>query len=344
MEITSIDIGKGNLSNIKNIQIVKSANSVTIITDENVAKHWLNPLLITLSDSKTKVIQIKSGEQNKSIRTLEMIWKEMLAGGADRSSVVVTLGGGVVCDIGGFAAATYMRGIPVVHIPTTLLAQVDASIGGKTAIDFMGIKNSIGIFHQPSAVIIDVDTLKTLPHRQIISGMAEVIKHAIIADRKLFTILLKMKVDTLRSEDWIKIISRSVAIKQKIVDRDIQEKNGIRKQLNFGHTVGHAIEALSLKTNNSLLHGEAVALGMVAEANMSRTVDERLIVSLIFHWGLPLSISGMSLSQINSVIQTDKKNRAGKILWSLPRKIGSIQTDVQLEQELVSKGILSIIS
>jgi 3-dehydroquinate synthase len=344
----NIHIGNNILSVLKNIEIVQMASSIVIVTDDNVEKHWLTPVQTILSNKKIITICIKHGEANKTIKTLEFIWKKMLKGGVDRSSVVVTLGGGVVGDIGGFAAATFMRGIPVVHIPTTLLAQVDAGVGGKTAIDFCGIKNSIGVFHQPSAVVIDVQMLSTLPHRQLVSGFAEIIKHAIIADKDFFILLSKKKISEIKNNEWMHIISKSIEIKTNIVEQDENEKNGIRKQLNFGHTIGHAVEALSLKTNHPLLHGEAVAIGMMAEARMSRLAgllskkEEELIISVLWHLENLKHISGISFSQIHHIIKTDKKNKKEILLWSLPIAIGKVQSDLILTGEVVKKGILSI--
>lgn len=345
----SIHIGSGILPLLKSDKTVQSASSIVIITDSNVARHWLEPIIKVLSGKKIITICINPGEMFKTIDTLKIIWKKILEGRVDRSSVVITLGGGVMCDIGGFAAGTYMRGIPVVHIPTTLLAQIDASVGGKTAIDFCDIKNSIGVFHQPSTVIIDIQMLQTLPHRQIVSGFAEIVKHAVIADQSLFDFLLKKKVDEISNEEWIEIIRRSINVKKRIVEQDETEKNGVRKQLNFGHTVGHAIESLSLKTLNPLLHGEAVAIGMVAETRMSRHAglisqeDEEVIISAITQWGLPTDISVISASQIQRIIRTDKKNKEGIILWSLPMDIGKVKSDIFLSPEIIKKGILSII-
>ncbi|MFH0772976.1 MAG: 3-dehydroquinate synthase [bacterium] len=339
----SFHIGKGIMSILKSNKTVQSASSIVVITDKNVAMHWQVPL------KKTITIIIEPGEENKTIQTLEHIWKRMLEAGVDRSSVVVTLGGGVVCDIGGLAAGTFMRGIPVIHIPTTLLAQVDASVGGKTAIDFCGIKNSIGIFHPSATTIIDVLTLKTLPHKQIVSGFAEIIKHAVIADRALFDVLLKIKIGGISDKEWIGIITQSIHIKKKIVEQDETEKNGIRKRLNFGHTVGHAIEALSIEAKNPLLHGEAIALGMVAETRMSRLAghiseeDEKMINSLLLKSGLPVSIANISNEKIIKLMRSDKKNRGGKILWSLPFRIGNVKSDCILNPDIINKGILSII-
>ncbi len=340
---TKIHVGKNILSTLKENELLKSASAVVVITDTNVMRHWQVPL------EKTITIVIKPGEKQKTIRTLESLWKRMLLEGVDRSSVVVTLGGGVVCDIGGFAAGTFMRGIPVIHIPTTLLAQVDASVGGKTAIDFCGLKNSIGMFHQPTEVLIDVQTLKTLPHRQLVSGWAEIIKHAVIADKRQFDLLSKKNLDEIGDEEWIDLISQSIDIKKRIVDQDEMEKNGVRKKLNFGHTVGHAIESISLETETPLLHGEAVSLGMVAETRMSRLAgnisekEETMIHSLIHKGGLPISIVGMSSKRVSRLIQTDKKNRGKTILWSLPFRIGSVKSDCVLDPEIINEGILSII-
>ena len=344
-----IIIGRGILHLINNNETIRIASSVVIITDDTVAKHWLKPICKIVTNKKIIVIIIKSGEKNKTIKTLEMIWKRMLEEGADRSSVLLALGGGVVCDMGGFAAATFMRGIPIIHIPTTLLAQVDASVGGKTAIDFCGIKNSIGAFHMPSAVFIDVKTLSTLPKRQIIAGFAEVIKHAIIADRALFDLLSKSKFSEIDDNKWIHIITQSVQIKNKFVKQDTKEESGIRKQLNFGHTVGHAIEALSLKTKNSLLHGEAIAIGMAAETKMSVLAgfisqsDENKILSFLHQFELPTTVLGLSVTKIRKLIMVDKKNLNGKILLSLPLQIGEVKSDIQLNPEIINDGILSII-
>lgn len=346
----NIIIGSNVIPLINKNRIVCAASSVVIITDDHVANHWLQPILEILKRKIVTVIIIRSGENNKTLVTLKMIWNKMLKGRADRSSVVVTLGGGVVCDIGGFAAATFMRGLPVIHIPTTLLAQVDAGVGGKTAINFGRIKNCIGVFHQPTAVIIDVQTLKTLPHRQLVSGISEIIKHAIIADSGLLKLLLDIDLNEINEQDLIQIIKQSIGIKTSIVKKDEKENNGIRKQLNFGHTVGHAVESLSLKTNNELLHGEAVAIGMIAETHMSFLSDciskkeEDVIKSVISHVKLPSSLRGMSVSAITEIIKKDKKNNSGKILWSLPLTIGKVKTDMVLTDEIIRKGILSIIN
>ncbi|MEI6327182.1 MAG: 3-dehydroquinate synthase [Candidatus Roizmanbacteria bacterium] len=345
-----IHIGSGTMAHVRHIPVVRDALSVCIITDDVVASHWLAALQKSLANQKGVVISIPSGEQNKTIRTLMTIWRKMLKAGIDRSSVIITLGGGVVSDIGGFAAATYMRGIPVVHIPTTLLAQVDASIGGKTAIDFNGVKNSVGVFYPPSAVIIDVQTLHTLPARERISGWAEIIKHAVIADKKWFADIDGGSLQTIDDGTLIEIITRSLRIKKDVVERDEEEKLGIRKQLNFGHTVGHAIESLSMRSKSPLLHGEAVAIGMVAETRMSRdmgmisTSEEESIVSLIRSAGLPTRCALGNLSQILSLMEKDKKNVKKVPHFSLPISIGSVESDKIVEPNIIKASLLSVIS
>jgi 3-dehydroquinate synthase len=344
-----IFIGEDILSMLKELEQVQSASSLVLITDVNVAKHWLSSIENKLSNKRIVTICISPGEKNKTIHTLEMLWKKMILGGVDRSSIVITIGGGVVSDIGGFAASTYMRGIPVIHIPTTLLAQVDASIGGKTAIDFCEVKNSIGTFHQPSTVIIDVKTLATLPSEQLVSGFAEVVKHGIIADRDFFIFLSKKKIREIKSSEWTQIIAKSLEIKKIIVEQDEEERNGIRKQLNVGHTVGHAVEALSMKSKQFLLHGEAVAIGIAAEAHMSRIAgflsqaDEELIISSLLQWELPIKVKKTSSVEIIKKIRSDKKNNSGTILWTLPIAVGKVKTDIQLDEDVIREGILSII-
>jgi 3-dehydroquinate synthase len=191
--------------------------------------------------------------------------------------------------------------------------------------------------------------LKTLQIRQIISGFAEIIKHTIIADRKLFDSLSNITISKLNDEKWVQIIARSIRIKKEIVEQDEEEKNGIRKQLNFGHTVGHAIESLSLKTNNPILHGEAVAIGMLAETRMSCLAghisrnDEKEIITTLTQCELPTHISGIPVSEIQNKICTDKKNTQEKILWSLPLRIGKVESDIILNPDVIKNGILSII-
>ncbi len=344
-----IHIGEDILSSLIGDELIRDSSCVVIITDENIAPHWLAKVQKILATKKSISICIPAGEINKNIRTLESIWEQMLQNKVDRSAVVLTLGGGVIGDMGGFAAATYMRGIPVIHTPTTLLAQTDASIGGKTAIDFIGMKNSIGVFHQPKAIYIDVQTLTTLPQRELISGYAEIIKHAIIADKSFLDRLNKKKPSEITPDEWIRIIHDSALIKKNIIEQDEEEKNGVRKKLNFGHTVGHAVESLSLETEHPLLHGEAISIGMMAEAHISRLkglisekVEKQIHDSLI-HAGLPVRLEHLDIEKALAIISSDKKNKKGEVLWSLPSSIGNVVTDIRVETETVIKALESTV-
>jgi 3-dehydroquinate synthase len=242
-----------------------------------------------------------------------------------------------------------MRGINFLNIPTTLLSQVDAAIGGKTGVDFLGIKNGIGVFKDPIGVVIDVETLKTLPKRELVSAFGEIIKHGVISGREYFNFVTSKKPEDFGQDDLIKIIKQSIKIKSGIVKKDPKEKN-LRKILNFGHTIGHAIESLSWKTDKPLLHGEAVAIGMIAESNLAslcqpvltagvRTRVAEEIKRVIMKAGLPTKIKNIKVEDIMEMILSDKKNNRGEILFSLPEKIGKVVTDIKIPQEVIKKSL-----
>jgi 3-dehydroquinate synthase len=339
-----IIIGNNLLQKINQLIDIDCFSTVVILTDTNVAKHWLLPLKKSLK-KKTSEIIIKSGEKEKNIETVKKIWEKMLEFDLDRKSLLINLGGGVISDTGGFAASTFMRGIEFLNIPTTLLAQVDASIGGKVGIDFEEIKNAIGVFKKPSAVIIDVATLKTLPRRELVSAFAEIIKHGVISGREYFDLVTMKKPAEFSQKELIKTIKQSIKIKSDIVKKDPKEKN-LRKVINFGHTVGHAIESLSWKTDKPLLHGEAVAIGMIAESKLasSNCVScTAAIEKAVHNAGLPTRIKNLSIEDILHVMAFDKKNIKKKILWSLPRKIGEVLINVNVPEDRVIKAIESII-
>jgi 3-dehydroquinate synthase len=311
-----------------------------------VAKHWLMPIKKSFKQ-KTSEIIIKPGEKEKNIETVKKIWRKMFDFGFDRKSLLINLGGGVICDMGGFAASTLMRGIEFINIPTTLLAQVDASVGGKTGIDFKEIKNAIGIFKNPSAVIIDVLTLETLPKRELIAAFAEIIKHSIIDSRDHFNLVTAKRPEEFTQKELQEIIEKSVQLKQKIVNKDSKEK-GLRKVLNFGHTIGHAVESLSWKTDKPLLHGEAVAIGMVAESNLACLCQPthnlggcvvEPIKKALANAGLPTIINNLSIKDILRVMSFDKKNINKKILFSLPEKIGKVRFNIEAPENLIIKAI-----
>ncbi|MEQ8703415.1 MAG: 3-dehydroquinate synthase [Phaeodactylibacter sp.] len=237
-----------------------------VLADENTKAHCWPLIAPVVQPYNPVVIEINSGEAHKNLRTCEYIWQQLMEHRAGRDALLLNLGGGVIGDMGGFAASTFKRGIPFVQIPTTLLAQVDASIGGKLGVDFMQVKNSIGLFCNPQAVLADPAFLSTLSDRELRSGYAEVIKHSLIADAAQWGQLQSLT--NLRQADWAQIIPASLNIKKQIVETDPFEK-GLRKALNFGHTIGHAIEGHALETDAPLLHGEAIAIGMVCEAFLS---------------------------------------------------------------------------
>jgi len=335
-----IIIGDNLLLKINQLFDFTKFSKIGILTDENIPKSLVNQAEKSLNRKLIKII-IPTGEKEKNIETVKKIWEIMFQNGFDRSSLLINLGGGVICDVGGFAAATFMRGIEFLNIPTTLLAQVDASVGGKTGIDFQGIKNGIGVFKDPVGVVIDVDTLKTLPKREFISAFGEIIKHGIISGQKYFDLVTLKKPREFNEKELIEIIKQSIKIKSNIVKKDPKEKD-LRKVLNFGHTIGHAIESLSWKTDRPLLHGEAVAIGMVVEARLFGTTS-KTIKKAIINAGLPTRITNIKTEDIMKSILSDKKNFRGEILFSLPKKIGKVIVNVEVPKELLIKAIKSVI-
>ncbi len=347
-------LGSDILSEINQIVNLDNYSKIAIITDSNVNKYWSEEIESVVRESTSRKISkivIKAGEKNKDLKSLEKIWKNLYRKKFDRKSLVINLGGGMTSDLGGFAASTYMRGIDFLQIPTTLLSQVDASIGGKTAIDFSGGKNIIGAFNQPIGVIIDINTLMTLPKRELTSGFAEIIKHGLIADTDYLQLIndyfaLGKDPDTL--EEIIKI---SCEIKQEVVEED-EKESGVRKILNFGHTIGHAVESLSLKTKSPLLHGEAVAIGLIAEAKLSQINDTlspkgfNYIEEIIKQASLPTKYisKNASYKNIYKEMLNDKKNSNGKIKWVLLDELGEASWDNEIEDEnLIEQAVNYVI-
>lgn len=278
-------------------------------------------------------VLIPDGEEYKSLTWASNIYGELLKHRLDRASALIALGGGVIGDITGFVASTYMRGISFVQVPTTLLAQVDSSVGGKTGINHPLGKNMIGTFYQPGLVWADIDTLKTLSKREFLAGMAEVIKYGVIWDKELFALLEKSRDSILNLEPspLIHIIKRSCEIKAEVVSKDERE-TGLRAILNFGHTVGHAVETVTGYT--AYLHGEAVAIGMNIEARLSallnllNSADVDRIKSLLSLYGLPCELpAGISKDSLLSAMKIDKKALAGEMRFVLPEKIGSVKLE-----------------
>ena len=339
----SIFIGTKIIQNIGSYVNCAEFSSALIVVDKNlplsVIKKIRNALPI-----KSFVTSLSSKDQEKNITNTQKIWQALVDFGCDRKSLVINAGGGMIGDLGGFAASTYMRGIDFLQIPTTLLSQVDASVGGKVGINFLGIKNLIGSFQQPIAVIIDVDLLSTLPRREFISGFAEIIKHGLIADKKYFQFVSQKKLQDFSKDELVEIIRKSLQIKAAIVKKD-EKENGPRKLLNFGHTIGHAIESLSFESKHPLLHGEAISIGMIAEGKLSNLVgllsnkDYQILEETIISCGLPVAISGIRTDRVIAKIKSDKKNNHGKINWTLLKEIGKAVYDQNIDDSLIRKTL-----
>ncbi|GAB4476245.1 MAG: hypothetical protein Kow0088_13900 [Anaerolineales bacterium] len=310
--------------------------SVFLLSDANVAAFYLKDLerSLELKGIRFASLVLPAGEQTKNIQTIQQVWSEMIKSGIDRSSCLVALGGGVVSDIGGFAAATYMRGIPWVVLPTTLLAMADACMGGKTGVDLPQGKNLVGAFHAPRYVLADPETLATLPDKEWRAGMAEIVKAGVIGDAQLFEICERGEQEV--RNRMTEILPRAMGVKVRVIEEDPYERNR-RAALNFGHTVAHAIETLS---EFEILHGYAVAIGMVAEAQLAYQLGlcslevKKRIEQTLRGLELPTSIpKRFTPGMIIHAMQTDKKKQLGELRFALPEKIGFVQVGVRLSNE-----------
>ena len=261
----------GCLAKLNKIIDFSKYSKIAVLTDANLANLYKDQLKKILKSKNSKLIVIGSGENKKNLKTVEGVWQELFDFSFDRNCLLINFGGGMISDLGGFAAATYMRGINFINIPTTLLAQVDAAIGGKTAINFKFTKNNIGLFVNPNKVIIDPLLIKSLPDREILSGFAEILKYAIIFDQKMFNSLISKSFLSFTLEELKEFIEKSYSFKLKLTQEDFLE-SGSRRLLNFGHTIGHAFESLSIQTKAYLTHGEAVAIGMLIESEMAEKI------------------------------------------------------------------------
>ncbi|HZJ76150.1 MAG TPA: 3-dehydroquinate synthase [Oscillospiraceae bacterium] len=319
-------IGNGLLRNLENI-IDNNSKPNFIITDKNVDALYGN-YLDTLNNYE-KII-IEPGEQSKSMDVTADILKQMLVKGASRKSKIITFGGGVVGDLGGFCSAIYMRGIPFIQIPTTLLAQVDSSVGGKTAINLLHYKNSVGAFHQPTEVIIDTALLQTLPYKERLSGIGEIIKYGIIYDYNFLKYVVENIERIKKCDENIMphVIKRCCEIKANIVSQDEKEE-GLRKILNFGHTFGHALEGIT--DFSKYTHGEAVIIGMYYETIIARKLGmigkkyAEEVLNFLSNLGIDLNISDYSITELVDWMSKDKKNIGGKISFVLPTEKGTVR-------------------
>ncbi|MEC5395094.1 3-dehydroquinate synthase [Bergeyella sp. RCAD1439] len=320
-----------------------SPSLLLFLVDENTHQCCLPLLLGNLETSiPFEIIEITPGEDLKTIETAAQLWSIFADFSADRKALVINLGGGVLTDLGGFVASTYKRGLKFVHIPTTLLAMCDASIGGKTGVDHQGLKNIVGTFCTPEHTFIYPDFLKTLPFRELRSGFAEMLKHGLIADADHWKKLTAEK--HLAPEHLAPLIETSMNLKQTIVDQDFKEEN-LRKTLNFGHTIGHAVESLFLEKNQPVPHGECVALGMIIESfiacienQMSPSTRDHIVETLC-HYYPKLDLSDFSNETLYHLMLNDKKNHSGKLLFSLVTEIGSCNYDYAVDKTVIFEAL-----
>ena len=320
-----------NFSQLNNFINELKPSKLFILVDENTHEHCLPTLLGNLeTEIPFEIIEIEAGEELKTIETAAQLWEILSEFQTDRKALMMNLGGGVITDLGGFVASTYKRGIKFINLPTTLLGMCDASIGGKTGIDHQFLKNIVGTFAQPEQIFVYPEFLKTLSFEELRSGFAEMLKHGLIVDEKHWSDLIS--IEELTPENIAPYIERSMQIKQHVVEIDFKEQN-IRKTLNFGHTIGHAIESLFLQQGALIPHGEAVALGMICETHLSllenlisQEVSENIIHNIRkFYPYIP--IDSFSTEDILSLMQNDKKNSDGNISFSLLEAIGKCNFD-----------------
>ena len=321
---------------LNNYILKTDLSKIFILVDENTKKYCL-PILKKTALFSFSIIEIRSSELHKNLDTLQQIWKTLTVKAADRKSLLLNLGGGIITDIGGFAAAAFKRGMRFINIPTTLLGMVDASIGGKTGIDFMGLKNQIGLFATPEMVVINKVFLQTLPTRELKSGMAEVVKYGLISDIRIWEYFKELNSSNKISNE---IIQKSIDIKEKIVLADPKER-GIRKILNFGHTLGHAIEThfLNKPKKEQLLHGEAVGIGMILATHLSyqtKNLPHKTLLEITssiksyYKNTIPKRISKDDYTAIQELLKHDKKNTHGKVNFILISAIGKPLLDCEV--------------
>ena len=334
----------GAVSNFSNkINSITGNNQIFILCDVNTEEctNYLFKNIKSLANAK--LISISSGEKNKNLNAANNLWKFLSKNKARRNSVLINLGGGLITDLGGFVASTYKRGITFINIPTSLLGMVDAAIGGKNGINLDHHKNEIGIFNFPELVICDPSFLTTLPHQEFLSGFAEVLKHGLIFNKEYWQYCSK---NSIKDIDLFKVISTSLDIKNKIVSKDPKEKN-IRKTLNFGHTIGHAIESFMLSKNNNYLHGHAVANGMLIEATISHILDKlsldelNEIAAVIKNIYPKANFVEADIPKLLELMQNDKKNNSNHINFTLLDSIGEASYDNQVELSHIEKALIN---
>lgn len=332
-------------------QLQLKHGKILIVTDSNIGIHYAEEVKAIISKTVpfVEILTLKPGEAHKNLDTIQEIYHTLINYQFDRKDVLVALGGGVIGDMTGFAASTYLRGIRFIQLPTSLLAMVDSSIGGKTGVDYLSYKNMVGAFHQPAAVYINLQVLNTLPEREYHSGFGEIIKHGLIKDREYYQWLRQNVAEILNRNHHVlsEMIYKSCLIKKQVVESDPYE-NGERALLNFGHTIGHSIEKL---LNFTYLHGECVSLGMVAAAWLSYEYgnisinDLKEIKSTLEQFNLPVKLYNTSFSKEEVVATTknDKKMEAGQIKFILLRSVGTAYIDTRITKQDLEKAVEAII-
>jgi 3-dehydroquinate synthase len=340
----NIYFGTTGYETLASILLPSKYSKLFILVDENTSQHCLPHFLSNLAtEIEIEIIELEAGEIHKNIGTCTEVWGALSELGADRKSILLNLGGGVISDLGGFVACTFKRGIDFINIPTTLLAMVDASIGGKNGVDLNHLKNQIGIIREPKAVLIDTHFLESLPQNEMRSGLAEMLKHGLIHDASYWNKFKNLKY--LNTNHLEVLIHQSIQIKNEIVSKDLREEN-IRKTLNFGHTLGHAIESYFLEENSqiTLLHGEAIAVGMILESFLSKekgllSNDEyqeiKYIINDVFE---RVSFSNEAIQKIIELLDYDKKNEFGTIQFVLLEGIGKSIINQTIDNSLIYKA------
>ncbi len=330
----------------KLIKRLGDATGVFVLSSPRVWRHWGGVLARTLPGARQPIL-FDDKESSKRLAAVEAISRNLILAGADRHAVLVAIGGGVVGDVAGFAASSYLRGVRLVHIPTTLVAQVDSAIGGKTGVNLPEGKNLVGSFYSPKLILADPDMLDTLPHREFRSGLYEVVKYGVIADAELFRFLERRMNAVLRRDSaalgWI--IPRCAAIKARVVTKDERE-GGLRQILNFGHTIGHALEAVT--GYKRFLHGEAIGWGMIASTLMAvatgklSDAEAIRIIRLVASIGPLPRLGKIEASELRPILAGDKKARAGRVRWVLPRRIGKTEWGVDVPWQIVSRAFAEL--
>jgi 3-dehydroquinate synthase len=343
----TIEIGTGNLPHLTSLFIERGGTHVVVITDEHVEDPHASAVAAALAEEHLDVdlVVIESGEPSKSVETAQELWDKLLDLGADRKTFVAAVGGGVIGDLAGFVAATFGRGLRLVQVPTTLLAQVDSSVGGKVGVNLPGAKNMVGAFWQPVAVLIDTDVLATLPAREYRAGLAEVVKYGVILDPDFFE-WLESHTAELNRRDGVSLrraIARSCELKAWVVSQDEREQMGLRAVLNYGHTFCHAFEALT--GYSQLLHGEAVAMGMLCASRLAQRLgridesitrrQERLLKAL----GLPVEPPQLDPERMIRAMSHDKKVEHGRLRFVLPSRLGHVELVGNVPADLVREAL-----